>query len=143
MLSNKISNVFPNDRTSCKTQSSMSRVDVPTEQQLFFFGEKWSHFFRTTFSSNLPPAEKEFAVDGDLLFTKLQVDDQKVVTQPARCFHWAKSYLENGMIPLGTELKSRFLRSKLLWSCGTTRLLEKKSGNTKHMNNGNTHISWI
>ena len=119
-MHNVFPNVFPNVFCINSKHHKYLLCDCACVAAACLFEQKWSHFFTVVFSSKFFPAEQEVGADCYLLFAKLQVSlveelsDQKVVTQPPGSFHWAKSCLKNEMIPLGTELKSRFSRSKLL-----------------------------
>ena len=104
----------------CKTSSALFMFNELVQHHFCLFRYKWSHFFTQLFWQEFLPTEQK-VVDADSSFRKLQVNlvaelsERNRVTQLTSCFQRAKSCFKNEMIPLGTELKSRFSRSKLLW----------------------------
>ena len=107
----------PNDYMSIRT-----RFDgTLTCQEMFsFFCCKMIPLFQRVFFTQFVLSKQRLADHADPLFRKLQVNlvaefsVEIVGTQPLACFVEAKRCSKNGMIPLVAELKSRFLKSKLL-----------------------------
>ena len=89
--------------------------------------------FSAVFFIKFPLREQKAADHVDPWCTKLQVNlvaefsVEIVGTQPLACFVEAKRCSKNGMIPLVAELKSRFLKSKLLWTSNKFTMIAERT----------------